>query len=565
MNNNNAASIMITSQQHECIIRAEKAQASRNFKQAELEYRKLIAQNIQLPSVYSQLALICAMSNRINEAEKLWSFTLKLAPNFIGALTGLGDICQFERNFTKAISYYQKAIVENPKFSMGYLSLSMSLMQLRKLDESEQACRKAIELESGLLQAKDYLGQILVTKGKLSEAQVIFEQLITENPQNVKVLYQLGNLLKSQGKLAQASSYYQQAFTIQPTYSQAHLTYSSIHKYTDQKDVHIALMLEQHQRNKLPIDNKIQLSFALAKAYEDVGDFLESFKYLEQGNTLRFNRYNYTIESDQLFISNIIKTFNKEAIANIQLVADNSAKPIFIVGMPRSGTTLVEKILATHTNVHGAGELDYFFQLGTNQFLTEQTGFLFAPLNSYSKKQLENVGHSYLKQIEQLNKDSAYITDKLPFNMLLIGLIKIALPNAKIIHCVREPRDNCLSIYKKNFTTDNYRFAYNLTTLGQFHNLYRRLMKHWHDIFPDAIYDVHYESLVSNPEPEIRKLLATCNLDWQSECLKFDKSKSTVTTASSVQVRQPMYTSSVGVWHKYQDHLQSLFDALNDD
>ena len=215
--------------------------------------------------------------------------------------------------------------------------------------------------------------------------------------------------------------------------------------------------------------------------------------------------------------------------------------------------------------MHGAGELDYFFKLGTNQFLTEETGFLFAPLNAYSKKQLENVGHSYLKQIEQLNKDSAYITDKLPFNMLLIGLIKIALPNAKIIHCVREPRDNCLSIYKKNFTTDNYRFAYNLTTLGQFHNLYRRLMKHWHDIFPDTIYDVHYESLVSNPEPEIRKLIAICDLDWQSECLQFDRSKSTITTASAVEVRKPMYTSSVGVWHQYQDYLQPLFDALDDD
>ena len=149
--------------------------------------------------------------------------------------------------------------------------------------------------------------------------------------------------------------------------------------------------------------------------------------------------------------------------------------------------------------------------------------------------------------------------------MLLIGLIKIALPNAKIIHCVREPRDNCLSIYKKNFTTDNYRFAYNLTTLGQFHNLYRRLMKHWHDIFPDTIYDVHYESLVSNPEPEIRKLIAICDLDWQSECLQFDRSKSTITTASAVEVRKPMYTSSVGVWHQYQDYLQPLFDALDDD
>ena len=478
---------------------------------------------------------------------------------------GLGDICKFERNFPSAISYYHKAIVESPKFSMAYLSLGMSYMQLGKLDESELACRKAIELEPGLQQAKDFYVQILVAKGDLDQAQTLLKQVIAENPKNVKALYELGNLLKSQGQFEQASSYYQQAFSIQPAYSQAHFTYSSIRKYTDPRDSHISLMKKQHQRNTLSSENKIQLSFALAKAYEDVKDFSQAFKYLEQGNALRFNRYNYSIKSDEAFINSIIKTFNKEAIQNLRLTAEKSEKPIFIVGMPRSGTTLVEKILATHTKVHGAGELDYFFKLGTNQFLTEETGFLFAPLNAYSKKQLENVGHSYLKQIEQLNKDSAYITDKLPFNMLLIGLIKIALPNAKIIHCVREPRDNCLSIYKKNFTTDNYRFAYNLTTLGQFHNLYRRLMKHWHDIFPDTIYDVHYESLVSNPEPEIRKLIAICDLDWQSECLQFDRSKSTITTASAVEVRKPMYTSSVGVWHQYQDYLQPLFDALDDD
>lgn len=556
---------MITSQQRECLTRAEQAQENQDFRQAELGYRELIAQNIQLPAVYSQLALICAMSNRINEARQLWSHALKIAPNFVGALMGLGDICKFERNFINAIKYYDKVIVENPKFAMAYLSLSMSLRPLNKLAESEQACRTAVELEPSLLQARDYLGQILIDKGELSQAQSLYEQLISENPQNVKALYELGNLLKSQGKLAQASSCYQQAFTIQPSYSQAHFTYASIHHYTDTKDAHIVSMQEQIKRDNLPTENKIQLSFALAKAYEDVNDFSRSFRYLEQGNSLRYNRYNYTIESDESFIKNIIKTFNKEAIKNLQLSSENSTKPIFIVGMPRSGTSLVEKILSTHNKVHGAGELDYFFKLGTNNFLTEKTGFLFAPLNTYSKQQLENVGHEYLKQIEQLCKDSTYITDKLPFNMLLIGLIKIALPNAKIIHCVREPKDNCLSIFKKNFTTDNYRFAYNLKTLGQFHNLYRLLMRHWHDVFPGSIYDVHYESLVNNPETEIKKLISACDLDWQSECLRFDKSKSIVTTASAVQVRKPMYTSSVKVWHNYQDYLQPLFDALVDD
>lgn len=561
---NKPNNISITVEQRECLNRAEKALASRNYSQAESDFRKLASQNIPTPIVYSQLAYICAMSNRLDEAQQLWLYTLKNSPGFIGALVGLGDICKFKRDFRQAIDYYQKVVIENPKFALVFLNLSISLTEIGKLDEGEKSCREAINLNPNLLQAKEYLGLILVRKGNLTQAKKLFTQLITDNPVNVKALYELGNILKSQGELKQAALYYQKAYTIQPGYTQAHFTYSSIHKYKDSDEPHIVLMQKQHQLENLPTVNKIQLSFALAKSFEDVKDFKQAFKYLEQGNFLRFNQYHYTSESDVDFIKNIMETFSEEAVNNCKFTSQYSEQPIFIVGMPRSGTTLVEQILSSHSKVHGAGELDYFFKLGTDQFLTQETDFLFAPLNTYTKKQLENIGATYLKKTKELNKGATYITDKLPFNMLLIGLIKMTLPNAKIIHCVRDPKDNCLSIFKQNFTTDNYRFGYDLKSLGKFHNTYRDMMKHWHSLFPEAIYDVHYETLVNDPETEIKKLVAACGLAWENECLHFNKSTSTVNTASAVQVRKPMYTSSVGIWQQYREYLQPLFDELDE-
>jgi hypothetical protein len=172
------------------------------------------------------------------------------------------------------------------------------------------------------------------------------------------------------------------------------------------------------------------------------------------------------------------------------------------------------------------------------------------------------LGKTYLEKINLLNNQTSRITDKLPFNFMMIGLLKIARPTAKIIHCVRDPRDTGLSIYKQNFSTGNYRFAYDLKTIAQFHNLYRALMRHWHDVLPGVIYDIEYERLTSNPESEIRKLLSACDLEWQDKCLEFDKTEGVVKTASFYQVRQPMYTSSVRSWERYRAFLGPMLEKL---
>ncbi|MDO6445720.1 sulfotransferase [Colwellia sp. 1_MG-2023] len=552
----------ITPQQRDCLQRAEKAVSAGNIPLAESEYRKLIASHIQIPQVYSQLAVICAQSNRIDEAKKLWMFALQLSPNFPDALIALGDVCKFERNFKQAIVYYLQALSAKPKLAIGHLNLSFCYLQIGKLEESEQSCLNALAIIPNFSQAEDHLGQIYIVKNELGKAQALFEKQLKVNGKNVKALYTLGNIVKSQGKLEKAKAYYQQAITIYPEYSQAHFTFATINKYIDKNDPHIALMQEEYNKANLPTENKIQLSFALSKAYEDLQDYSQAFNYLKTGNDLRHARNNYTIESDKVFFQNIIDTFTKDSIDKITLSSQHSSKPIFIIGMPRSGTTLVEKVLASHSKVHGAGELEHFFKYSTEDFLTENNNFLFAPLEHYPKEKLERIGQEYLKQLESINSNSEYITDKLPFNMLMVGFIKLVFPNAKIIHCVRNARDNCMSIFKRNFTTDNYRFAYNLKTLGQFHLLYQKLMEHWHNNFPGSIYDIEYETLIKNPKDEIKKLIQVCDLDWEEACLNFHQTEAVIKTASAYQVRQPIYDTSVGLWQKYEDNIAELLNEL---
>ena len=463
-----------------------------------------------------------------------------------------------------AESEYRALIAEKTRTPQIYCNLALICAQSARRSEADTLWKKALAIDPGFLEARMNLADSYQQAGNIEQATGQYERVISDHSGFVAAKYLLANLLKSQGKFDQASDYYQQIMSRQPDYTQAHFSYSGIHKYKDMTDPHITVMQALYQHKDLETDNRVYLAFALAKAFEDIGQYSQSFKYLETGNNLRHEEFNYQVDSDRELIQSIIRAFSREAMSKLQIKTGSSKKPIFIVGMPRSGTSLVEKILSRHADVHAAGELDYIFSLGTQLFLKESPHFLFKPLDSYSNSAFETLGKTYLEKIETLDDKASRLTDKMPFNMMMIGLIKIALPNAKIIHCVRDAKDNCLSIYKQNFTTGNYRFAYDLKSLGQFHEQYRLLMKHWHHVLGDEIYDISYESLTHHPEPEIRKLLAACDLDWQENCLDFEKGAGTVKTASFYQVRQPMYTSSVNLWEQYQDQLQPLFDALSE-
>jgi len=468
-------------------------------------------------------------------------------------------------NLAFAESAYRSLLAEKIKTPQILCNLAAICARSERRKEADRLWKQALAISPRFLEAQMNLAESQQLAGKLEQAIKSYKQVMADHSQLVAPKYLLGNILKSQGKFSEARDLYQEIMARQPGYTQAHFSYSSIHKYRDADDPHIALMLEVFDQPDLTNENRLQLAFALAKAFEDIGDYTQAFSFLKLGNDLRAREFNYAIDSDRELIRSIIQSFSAEAMSRVHINPQTSKRPIFIVGMPRSGTSLVEKIIASHSDVHGAGELDYIFALGTRLFLKESLHFQFGPLEIYPPQAFEQFGERYMEKIGMLDGQSRRLTDKMPFNMMMIGLIKIALPNAKIIHCVRDARDTCLSIYKQNFTTGNYRFAYDLRTVAQFHKEYQLLMKHWHEVMPNGIYDVSYEALTHDPEPEIRKLLAACDLEWQDACLNFDKSGGIVKTASAYQARQPMYTSSVRLWQKYGDLIEPMLDELGKD
>ena len=465
-------------------------------------------------------------------------------------------------NLAFAESAWRALIAEKVRLPQVFLNLGIICAQTGRPEESQNLCKRALAIDPRFPEARMHLATAYDQLGKTEQAVSAYQRLLADQPGMFVARYLLANLLKNQGNIEEATAHYRNIMAQQPGYAQAHFAYSGVHRYESADDPHIISMLDHYQQGNLAQDNRILISFALAKAFEDVRDFRRAFDYLKTGNELRYRKYHYTIDSDRDLFDNIIKTFTADAMAGLDVRGEASNRPIFIVGMPRSGTSLVEKILASHSDVFGAGELDYLYSLGVSKFFSESAHFQFRPLDTYSKDLYESLGREYLAKIKRLNDRADRITDKLPFNFMMIGLIKIALPNARIIHCVRDARDTCLSIYKQNFATDNYRFAFDLKTAGQFHNIYRKLMEHWHRVMPGEIYDIRYESLTRNPEDEIRKLLAACDLEWQDACMDFHKSEGKVTTASFYQVRQPMYTSSVQLWEQYREFLGPLLEEL---
>ena len=306
--------------------------------------------------------------------------------------------------------------------------------------------------------------------------------------------------------------------------------------------------------------DQVQLSFALAKAYEDLADYDKSFQYLKAGNCVRKKQLNYHIDDERKLISKIRWIFTSASLPCAFAGAGKpSIQPIFIVGMMRSGTSLVEQILASHSQVHGAGELRTVYNLVRPLLKKRGDEKAKQPL---SRREIKALRDAYLSALHALKVPEKIITDKMPLNFRWIGFILCAFPEAKIIQLNRDPRATCWSNYKHYFFDKGNGYTYDLQDLAEFHKLYIDLMAFWRERFPNTIYELGYEDLTENQQAETRKLLAFCDLDWQPQCLDFHNTKRPVRTMSATQVRQKMYQGSSEAWRKYAAHLQPLIKGL---
>jgi len=501
------------------------------------------------------------LSKAETDCKKLIGKNPKIA--FLYNLIGL--ILSGKNQTESAIDYYKKGLGIDPNFAMIYNNLGLIYFHKNTpehIKKAEELYIKAISLDNNIPEPYTNLGSLYRSANKLDEAINSYKKAIQINPNFIYAHNNLANIYIAMGKFDNAKDHLNKVIRIDPNFHLAHRTLSRLVKY-NKGDQHFKDLEKIYSNiNDKDIYFKINISFALGKAHEDINNFKKSFEFYKNANFYYRKKINFSIQSEINRFKEIKETFNAELYNKYPKSGYNDSSNIFIVGMPRSGTTLVEQILSSHPDVFGADEVDFIPQIIRKRFGQKSMSLYFNQVLDFDAKEFCVLGEEYIAKIKSISSNAKRATDKLPKNFESIGFIKLILPNAKIIHCTRNSRDNCFSIFKNHFVGSGINFAYDLNEICSYYNIYSELMNHWSYVFPDFIFQAKYENLISNTKDEVKKLLEWCDLTWSNDCLNFEKNKRLINTASDVQARKKIYNTSVDTWKKYDTFLNEYFLKL---
>lgn len=404
----------------------------------------------------------------------------------------------------------------------------------------------------------DRLGQFMASMDLHADAMAQYEKALTYDPGNPALLFNLATAQRFMGHTSAAIATLDGALSINPNDYEAQAMRSSLATQSKASN-HVEELRELLNGACLPDTGQTSICYALAKELDDLDDTQQSFHYLKRGADLRRSKMDYQVETDTDIMNELQRVYSVDFFDGSVDGIEND-EPIFIVGMPRTGTTLVERILGSHSSVYSAGELDNFGREMIQQLHSSDsvngTGQRDV-IERCSRLNLAELGKAYIESTRPMTADLPRFIDKLPFNYLYLGLIHRALPNARIIELVRHPMATCYAVFKQLFR-DPYPFSYDLHDLARYYLAYRDLMAHWHAVMPGVIHSVNYEDVVNDTESEARQLLEHCNLEWQDRCLRFYENEQAATTASAAQVRKPVYRTSLNRWEQYREHFEPL-------
>ena len=514
------------------------------------------------PLIKSSLdqAVSLHQSGELQQAAQIYEQIITVDPENADAFHLLGVIASQLGNRETAIDLIARAIELKPSRSSFHYNLGKAFQEEGREEEAELSYRRAIEVDAKNGDAHLNLGIVLRAQDKLEEAIQAYKRALEIKPNNVEAHFALGNLLKQQGKFEEAIQSYKQALEIKPDYAAAHRLIARITQHQDYDDG-LKEMEDQLEDPETTEEQTMQLCFGLGKAFEDLELYQKAFGYIAEANRIAKQTMEFNMEEMNQRVQKLIDTFDTELFEQFPSSGIDDRTPIFILGMPRSGTTLTEQILASHSQVHGAGELRDLEQvlLRTTPKLTTET--FPQQITDLDDGELAQLGRNYVACLKTYSADASHVTDKMPANFLHIGVIKLILPQAKIVHCQRHPLDICLSCFK-NYFPQQLKFTYDLTELGQYYCLYHKLMAHWHHVLPNYILDFRYEDLIADQQQQTERLLEFCGLPWEDTCLQFHQTDRPVKTASAEQVRRPIYQGSVELWKQYEDELQPLISVL---
>jgi tetratricopeptide (TPR) repeat protein len=511
--------------------------------------------NKSYSELYKGIRHVKAGRNKL--AEEAYKKVLKKDNNNVDALRLLGLLAFKQNNYPIAEKLFIRGIQLNPTFKLLWENLAKCFRLQNKFQHAQKAFENLLKLDPNNLEAMGALGTIHIRLSNFDEGIVIYKNLLKQNNKNPRVHLSLGHAQKTVGNRSESEQSYINAIKNFPLCGEAYWSLANLKTYKfSNKQIK---SMESALKENIHDLEKIQMLFALGKAHESNKNYDLSFKYYEEGNWLQRKTLDYNAQVNSDLIDKTIEFFNKN-INKLNFDVGNKTKdPIFILGLPRAGSTLIEQILSSHSLIEGTQEHHNIMTIGRKIRTINNTDNYTDSLFDLKDEDILEYGNKYINETMWSRKEKNFFIDKMPNNFPYIGLIKMILPNAKIIDARRNPLDGCFSCFKQFFAKGQH-FTYDLDDIARYYKDYERIMLFWNTIFPDSIYKIVYEDVIENPKSEVKKLLDYLELDFEESCMDFYKSKRPVKTASSEQVRQPIYKSGVNYWKNYESNLTVLKD-----
>lgn len=518
-------------------------------------YQQVLAQYPEHPTALHYLGLVAQQVGRGDEALRLLRRSSELNPRDPRVFNHLGQIVYAQGRAEEAIGYFKQALAVDPRHADSLNNLANMLKSRGALREAADHYRRALQVAPHSAMSLYNLGNTLKEAGEYDEALQMFERALVCDADHLPSHLNLAVLLEQKGRFDQAIDHYESVLRIRPDHPKA---LANLIALVAEPDAELVEAAERRlAATDLDSDDRIKLHHGVGKHYDRQKDFDRAFGQFAATNAL-LKRRKAPFDPQQVidYFDRIIETFPASCFAQLQENRCESQRPVFIVGMPRSGTTLTEQILASHPAAFGAGELQDIPDIVKAMNPRYPEG-----LGSMTPATLDGLAQQYLAALSRHAGDAIRITDKLPVNFMYLGLIATLFPQARIIHCRRDPLDIGLSCFIERFDL-SHDFTTDLENFGHYFIQYDRLMRHWRNVLPLTLYEQRYESLVADQETGTRALVEYCGLPWDDACLTFQKADRAVLTPSRWQVRQPIYRNSVGRWRNYAQHMEPLRQLL---
>lgn len=527
---------------------------------AEKSLKTALSINRGLLDAYLDLGVVLVAMNKTPEALVCYGSAIQICPQSAESHYQLGTLLQSGGDVRKAIDEYITAIKLQPRADNAHAKLAQCFHSTGNLEKAEHHYRQSLKIRPNTSDIWSRLGAVLMLMGEFDEADVAFNKALAKKPDLVDAIAGKAQLLVERWDYQGAQALVGPLIEQRVLHVGLGRVFSRTCRHFRKSDEAISYLEEVCLDSRVATGHKLEAHYELGDVYDSLKEYDSAFHHYQRANDLQ--GYSSDAVSYAATVSQLIRSTTRETLHQLPRPGHDTSRPIFIVGMPRSGTTLVEQIISSHPEVHGAGELIYLGELAGDMHNKFNLPCQYPQcLPGLASAMIDRMSLEYLEKLAAIGGEEACVTDKMPHNFLHLGLVNVLFPQAKVIHCIRDPADTCLSIYFQKFNA-SHSYATDLLSIGMHYQQYQGLMQHWKQVLTIPVFDVQYEKLVRETESVGRKLLEFCGFEWNPACLDFHMSGRFVNTASRDQVKQPVHTGSIERWRRYERHIQPLLHLL---